>query len=361
MDEANDQDQRMSHALGAIRGMLDETPSLRPKSKGLWTSFASVSKEKCRDCDPRHEEVWKPSETQKQNHEDGKSNRRSMHMISEETADGSPIINGDSTLRFGGIDSSLLSAQDPRSSYRQRRSSSPHVGGARRAGSPLAVPNGQPSSPHHMKRASSPDSRSQLGYNRGSMMATSPPRPPTPTTSSNGLTKTTSHPRSPSPQKRRPPYLENRNQSGILQEPPSAFQTQHMNKRNSITRIPASPRASRQALKSNSGDLPEKEAKHTSSNGTQHATLIDEGEKPQPLTDVIIYDYSGELVYVAAFASLRGRDYRSYPLAKGQIIEIGEKPKIIAKVDLGSLGWWIKIRRMKGDFPRIYVLNIPAG
>lgn len=52
------------------------------------------------------------------------------------------------------------------------------------------------------------------------------------------------------------------------------------------------------------------------------------------------------------------RVYMSYPLPRtGQQVDIGEKAELIAKVDLGSLGWWVRARRVWGEFPRIYVLN----
>lgn len=43
-------------ALNTIRQMLDETPTVRPKARGLWEKFQGVSSEICRDCDPRHPE-----------------------------------------------------------------------------------------------------------------------------------------------------------------------------------------------------------------------------------------------------------------------------------------------------------------
>lgn len=139
--------------------------------------------------------------------------------------------------------------------------------------------------------------------NRGSITAS--PRPASPSTSvPTGLTKTTSHPRTTSPQ---PTRLgpDHRNQSGILHNPSSVTPPPNSNKRNSVSQIPqipSSPRASRTTLKTSSGDLAEKQAqKHT-----QNGTTKPEEDRMPPLTDVMIYDYSGELVYVAAYASLRG-------------------------------------------------------
>lgn len=59
--------------------------------------------------------------------------------------------------------------------------------------------------------------------------------------------------------------------------------------------------------------------------------------------------------------SISGRTYISYPLPRtGQQVEIGERPKLIAKVNLGQLGLGNRVRRWKGQFPRIYVLNYTA-
>ena len=301
--DINDPEKRMLDSLETIRQMLDETPTVRPKAKGLWEKFQWVSSEMCPDCDLRHRNVWKPSEFQKQKAEEGTNSRRSMHLIPEEVGNGS-YANGDGQFKFGGIDSSLLSAHDPRFSHRQRRSSSPHIN--RRTGAvSLNTINGnnfigQSPPAASVKRASSPDTRWQNNHNRGSN--TTSPRPASPTMSSNhGLTKTTSHPRAASPQ---PVRLasDHRNQSGILNSTSSTTQIPSVNKRNSVSNIPSSPRASRATLKTSSGDLPEKQAQKVTQNG---AIRPKEDELP-PLTDIMIYDFSGELVYIAAYASLRG-------------------------------------------------------
>jgi len=73
--------EEMLISLNAIRQMLDQTPDVRPKAKGLWKNFSRVSSEVCRDCDPRHPEVWKPSELQKQQAEKGTNCRRSLHSV----------------------------------------------------------------------------------------------------------------------------------------------------------------------------------------------------------------------------------------------------------------------------------------
>ena len=294
--EPADPEGKMIGALAAIRQMLDETPTSRPKAKGLWGKFQWVSDDKCRDCDPRHPEVWIPSAVQKQKLEEGTNNRRSMHLIPEENLPDRSYLNVDGRAFFSGIDSTFLSAQDMR---RSRRSSSPHIH-KRVGGAPMSVVNGQPMPPRAPQRASSPDNRWHFVNTRGS--TTTSPRPASPTTSALGLTKTTSHPRAASPQNGPTIGTMHHAQSSILNNVPSATQSPSASNRNFTTPIPSSPKAGRHPLKSNSGDLPEKQALKATSNG---AVQQNEDKVPDA-TDVIIYDYSGEHVYVAPYIALRG-------------------------------------------------------
>lgn len=285
-----DPDQRMITALPTIRQMLDETPTARPKTKGLWEKFQWVSNEKCQDCDPRHPDVWVPSAAQKQKAEEGTSNRRSMHQIPEESLPDSAY----GRLKFGGIDMTFLSATDAHFNQRPRRSSSPHIH-KRSGGVPTSFANGQPV-PSRAQRASSPDAR--WNPNHRSSITTSP-RPASPTTSASPLTKTSSNPRAASPHASSRPGNEHRSQSGILNNSTATHQSSY-SKRNSVTQIPGSPRGSRHNIKSNSGDLAEKQSTKTPSGGTQ------EDDRVAPKTDVIIYDYAGEHVYTAPFMAIGG-------------------------------------------------------
>ena len=77
-------DNHMTAALVDIRQMLDETPSNRPESEGLWQRFQHISATKCRDCDPRRQlDIWKPSAKQQRDAQTGLNNRRSLHAIEE--------------------------------------------------------------------------------------------------------------------------------------------------------------------------------------------------------------------------------------------------------------------------------------
>ena len=292
----SDLDRRMIGALPTIRQMLDETPTVRPKAKCLWEKFQYVSVERCRDCDPRHPEVWKPSAEQKQKAEEGTNNRRSMHLIPEENSPHGTHFNGDANITFGNIDSTFLSATDPRLVQKQRRSSSPHIH-RRSAGAPINAANGQSVPPRVGHRASSPDSRRPT-VNRNPM--TSSPRPASPTMSNLGLTKTASNPRATSPNANSRLGNEHRSQSGILHSSSTTHQSSYSGKRNSVSQVPGSPRTSRHNLKSNSGDLAEKQAQKVASDSTH------EDDHVSPYTDIIIYDYANESVYVSPYIAIGG-------------------------------------------------------
>ena len=71
-------DQQLVEALKHIRLMLFRDPIKRPKSVDLWNCFTNVSPDLCRDCDPRHKEMWEPSDRQKEDSQSGLANRRSI-------------------------------------------------------------------------------------------------------------------------------------------------------------------------------------------------------------------------------------------------------------------------------------------
>lgn len=115
-------DNHMTAALVAIRQMLDENPSNRPVSKGLWQRFQHISGIRCRDCDPRRKnENWKPSATQHREAQTGISNRRSLHAVKERS-----LINKEPSVT-GDVDSTMLSTQlnSDRSLRRSQRRTSP--------------------------------------------------------------------------------------------------------------------------------------------------------------------------------------------------------------------------------------------
>lgn len=52
--------QGLKAALASIQNMMAEDPAHRPKASELWSHFQDIAPELCSDCDPRHEDVWKP-------------------------------------------------------------------------------------------------------------------------------------------------------------------------------------------------------------------------------------------------------------------------------------------------------------
>ena len=117
-----DSDICMTAALVDLREMLDETPSSRPDSRGLWQRFQHISAIKCRDCDPRRpHDIWQPSAKQQRDAQTGLINRRSLHAINEKN-----VISRELPV-LEDIDSTMLSAQfKPNASPRRKgRASSP--------------------------------------------------------------------------------------------------------------------------------------------------------------------------------------------------------------------------------------------
>ena len=98
-------DNHLIKALADIRKMLDEVPQNRPASTGLWHHFKNISSKPCRDCDPRSDKMWKPSERQKKGEEEGLFNRRSLqtHEIELKNRGRDP---------FRETDAATLSASD---------------------------------------------------------------------------------------------------------------------------------------------------------------------------------------------------------------------------------------------------------
>ena len=114
-------DSHITAALKDIREMLDENPLNRPESRELWQRFQYISPIKCRDCDPRRPDVWKPSARQQKDAETGLNKRLSLQSIEEAN-----FMSKGLSL-FGDIDSTMLLGQHilNRSLGRSARGSSP--------------------------------------------------------------------------------------------------------------------------------------------------------------------------------------------------------------------------------------------
>lgn len=77
------EDQQMVDACLFIRNMLSRDPDDRPKSKELFQSFASVALQPCRDCDPRHPNVWKETAQQKERAKRSSQALHSLRLVSD--------------------------------------------------------------------------------------------------------------------------------------------------------------------------------------------------------------------------------------------------------------------------------------
>lgn len=293
--------EEMLNSLSAIRQMLDQTPDVRPKAKGLWENFSRVSNGICRDCDPRHPEVWKPSGLQKQQAEKGTNSRRSLHSVPEDVAS-SIYANSDSKIRYGGIDSSLLSAQQPPLNHTDSKLTSPR-----------SPPKGDGKSKDTTKRnitngqsppvSSSPNAKGQ--HIRFS--STTLTRPASPTNSAVlGSAKTTASPPAASSKNSRLEPSCN-NQINLRGRTSSTSQTLNTSARASVSHLSQSTPMSRSSLETDPGSLPETQAHTTVEDG---ASRPEEDRLPDS-TDIIIYDCMGPKLYIAPYASLNGRS--SFP------------------------------------------------
>ena len=56
--------QALIETLPSIKSMMAHDQEHRPKAAGLWSRFQELAPERCRDCDPRHPDVWKPTAAQ---------------------------------------------------------------------------------------------------------------------------------------------------------------------------------------------------------------------------------------------------------------------------------------------------------
>lgn len=284
-------DDHMTVALVHIRQMLDETPSNRPASKGLWQRFQHVSAIRCRDCDPRREkENWKPSARQQRDAQTGLDYRLSLLAIEEES------ISGKEHSLSGDVDDMMLSTRPiPHRSLR----------GSRRVSSPTS--NLHNSSRHGQTRTR-PDSESPMSQ-------------------LNMDTRTDKFraARSPSPQMRSVPKEENalgeprpeNSQASAHNSPADIIHGDSTDNIRQISEItgPASPLklAKSQATKHVLSDrLATRQDHHwrapSQELATRYANPASELSEhtPHPQTRIIVYDVSQTIAFETVFASLKG-------------------------------------------------------
>lgn len=145
-------------ALADIRKMLDEVPQNRPASRDLWQRFKNISSKPCRDCDPRSDKMWKPSEKQRKGEKKGLLNRRSLQTHERE-------LKNRERDPFRETDNAMLSAshvpRHPSSSLRDLQRAV--VEGRDRAGSNAGSGHGIEAIPRDIEvSASTPSTASML-------------------------------------------------------------------------------------------------------------------------------------------------------------------------------------------------------
>lgn len=340
-------DNHMTAALVDIRQMLDETPSNRPESEGLWQRFQHISATKCRDCDPRRPlDIWKPSARQQRDAQTGLNNRRSLHAIEEKDLKSRELsVSGD-------IDSTKLSARlilDR--SLRKSKNYSRHGNVRTRSEpeSPILQMNGDiPEDRVEAAGALSP----RLRLPHKEVMIREETRPEVAQASA-------------------------RNSPADVVQGTSTDIGHHLSHNVESTR----PQAT------NIGLLNRRAVRQGQQSRTPNQTraTVDENSVSEmytsPQTRIIVYDVSQTIAFETIFASLKGtcispsqrllmrrcpnvapdQDFKRYRLPRfRRKVEIGDKADLIAKVDLGQLKPETKIRRWTGRFPWIYVLNYAA-
>ncbi len=286
-------DHGMMDCLATIRQMLNENPSNRPRAKGLWKGFQSLSPRICDDCDERNETRWRPSIRQQQNTESGVSRRQSQHLIHSPDSARNP--------------NSRLSPESV--PLRQHRPSS------------LAVYQPNPVEQHLRQQRASFSSVSQQAPSNSARESVSPPRfsvyhnqvNPHRPSSPRSVQSNSRHPGSPQisgvtisgfPPDERERHTETPNFTRPI---PTSNGTTFSNslpanilvgpKGSSHFQVPNSQasNSTQQTMKLNSGKI------------RQNRTPSE--EKMLPSTEIIVYDKEDQLPYVTVFSSLKGARY----------------------------------------------------
>lgn len=290
-------------ALVDIRQMLDETPSSRPLSEGLWQQFQHISSIRCRDCDPRRPDMWKPSAGQQTDARTGFNHRQSFHAREENNLMGkgltvdvglSPALSLATNQQDSWLDRRPLVSLSPTSSIIQTAEIVPVV------------------TKNLTNQASTTIPLASLIHGT-----------PTDVERQNSDVRPNGSLRSSKPKATKLNVFHQR----IVQ--------QHQQDEQS--------RAQRQAYRD------------------ELAALELTEYSPSPQTRIIVYDVSETNAFETYFASLRDQKFKQFSLPRfRQKIELGEKTDLIAKVDLRRLKLRTQLRRWMGEFPLIYVLNYDA-
>ena len=338
---------RLTAALAGVRQMLDEAPQNRPASRLLWHLFKDISPKRCRDCDPRSPEVWRPSARQQIAAETGLSNRRSLHV---------EAMQLENRERDAFREANSLSISAP---------SFPHQP------SPLSQELQSPVVGDGNIVVSRPGSPRSEFSSDAEGNATHMPMSPLPTLQFPGENFGTA-----SPQDIQAPTHDR-----ISKTPPGAMSTA---KPTPLHQLPTQHTAANTLLLPMDSSSRELQAGGTNQRGfAHHETLVRilEKDMPRPETPIIVYDASQRIAFQTDCAWLKGalkgadctwggfvlpryadstpgQDIVCCPLPRvRQKVEISDKAKFTEKVDLRRLGWRTRVRRLRGRFPRLYVVH----
>ncbi|KAF6218529.1 hypothetical protein HO133_005878 [Letharia lupina] len=334
----------MTAALADIRQMLDETPSNRPVSNGLWQRFQHISATRCRDCDPRRPgDIWKPSARQQRDAQTGFNRRRSLHAIEERY----PLSKELSVS--GDIDSTTLSPQliSQRSLRKPRQGSSPSIDLQKYGRHGHIKTRSEPESPMLQLRVDTQEDRAKAASSPSPRLRVVQKEGLVPKEISPELAQASAH-ISPADVNHETSIDIGRQISDNVEPTPSLPKPQ-------ATKLDLSkPLAFPQ-------DQQSRAPNQRRATGVEAPVSEPKEYTPLPQTRIIVYDVSQTIAFETVFASLKDQDPKRYPLPRfRQRVEIGDKADLIAKVDLRQLKLGTKMRRWMGSFAWIYVLNNAA-
>ena len=354
-------DNHMATALIDIRQMLDETPSNRPVSAGLWRKFQHISAIVCRDCDPRCPDRWKPSDRQQRDSQAGLNNRRSLHA-KEEFFPRSTKASVSRDLDCASFSTLTIPNQ---SSRRSRRESFPSASQQKHGWHGHTRTKSEPESPILQMNENIREGCRPIG-------SPSPvPKTQAILVEANPITAQAIAVTSPANVVDESFIQDGRKISNDVESarPPQISKPQ-------VTHLGLPRRRSiRQNQQGRAFNRRRVIGEDNSASELQKYT-----ESPQ--MRIIVYDVLQTKAYDTAFASLEGayilpsqqrllrwscfnvslgQLFKKYPLPKfRQRVEIGDRADLIAKVDLRRLKLKTQMRRWMGGFPFIYVLNYAA-
>ncbi|MCJ1250855.1 hypothetical protein MMC30_008083 [Trapelia coarctata] len=361
--------------LPHIREMLDRDPSLRPKASKLWDYFKDVGPEKCVDCDQRlRDEYWKPTQAQLEKTQEASQRLSQLLTPDSPWTDYFTQLDAVSEARdpLDPTGSPVNNSMDPAlPTVVVRRPTSP----TKRRHTVLENAEARWSKQKLSQSSKESCARQELtGRLSNSSLSPNPPIP-VETQRADPSVQESSH-------KKAEPA------SGIDKQQASTLAL----KERSLEPMsqPAGPRQSPQTMTGLSTVHDQISSPSTSVAVPVAADnqlvlihpelVIDDTLPPSPQPalpphsanpefsadrDVIIYYPERRMVMVVNFRTIEvlseNKSVKWFDLPRrGTLIPLFEEGDLIARVDLGKLRWWNRLRRWGGHFPKICCIRSKA-